>query len=176
MRRKIMERLKKWQNAKNRLPLLLYGARQVGKTYILREFGRSCFENMVYVNFEEDKALAGYLEVKLTPAYIIKVIEEQYDVKIFPQKTLIIFDEIQSCEHALTSLKYFAEQAPEYCVVAAGSLLGVAINRQQFSFPVGKVQLENLYPLDLEEYLWARDKDMLVDLIRQCYTTNKPLP
>ena len=72
MRRKIMERLKKWQNAKNRLPLLLYGARQVGKTYILREFGRSCFENMVYVNFEEDKALAGYLEVKLTPAYIIK--------------------------------------------------------------------------------------------------------
>ena len=93
MRRKIMERLKKWQNAKNRLPLLLYGARQVGKTYILREFGRSCFENMVYVNFEEDKALAGYLEVKLTPAYIIKVIEEQYDVKIFPQKTLIISDE-----------------------------------------------------------------------------------
>lgn len=89
---------------------------------------------------------------------------------------MIIFDEIQSCEHALTSLKYFAEQAPEYCVVAAGSLLGVAINRQQFSFPVGKVQLENLYPLDLEEYLWARDKDMLVDLIRQCYTTNKPLP
>ena len=135
-----------------------------------------CFENMVYVNFEEDKALAGYLEVKLTPAYIIKVIEEQYGVKIFPQKTLIIFDEIQSCEHALTSLKYFAEQAPEYCVVAAGSLLGVAINRQQYSFPVGKVQLENLYPLDLEEYLWARDKDMLVDLIRQCYATNKPLP
>ena len=83
MRRKIMERLKKWRNANNRLPLLLYGARQVGKTYILREFGRSCFENMVYVNFEEDKALAGYLEVKLTPAYIIKVIEEQYDVKIF---------------------------------------------------------------------------------------------
>ena len=95
MRRKIMERLKKWRNAKNRLPLLLYGARQVGKTYILREFGRSCFENTVYVNFEEDKALAGYLEVKLTPAYIIKVIEEQYGVKIYPQKTLIIFDEIQ---------------------------------------------------------------------------------
>lgn len=149
MRRKIMERLKKWRNAKNRLPLLLYGARQVGKTYIIREFGRSYFENTVYVNFEEDKALAGYLEVKLTPAYIIKVIEEQYGVKIYPEKTLIIFDEIQSCEHALTSLKYFAEQAPEYCVVAAGSLLGVAINRQQFSFPVGKVQLENLY----EDYL-----------------------
>ena len=177
MRRKIMERLRAWKaDAKHRLPLLLYGARQVGKTYILKEFGKECFTNTVYVNFEEDRLLASYLELKLTPAYVIRTIEEQYNVKINPETTLLIFDEIQSCERALTSLKYFAEQAPEYCIVAAGSLLGVAINRQQYSFPVGKVQLEHLYPLDLEEYLWAKGKDQLVALIHASYATNKPLP
>lgn len=177
MRRKIMERLEAWRTSgEKRLPLLLYGARQVGKTYILKEFGREHFENTVYVNFEEDRILAGYLQLRLAPDYIIKTIEDLYAVKIEPEKTLLIFDEVQSCERALTSLKYFSEQAPEYCVVAAGSLLGVAINREQFSFPVGKVRLEHLYPLDLEEYLWAKGREQLAQLIRHCFTSNLPLP
>ena len=177
MRRKIIDRLEAWRTSgAKRLPLLLYGARQVGKTYILKEFGEQYFTNTVYINFEEDRIIAGYLELRLAPSYIVQTIEELYDVKIEPEKTLIIFDEIQSCERALTALKYFAEQAPEYCVVAAGSLLGVAINREQFSFPVGKVQLEHLYPLDLEEYLWAKGKEQLPQLIRHSFATDKPLP
>lgn len=177
MRRKIIDRLEAWRTSgAKRLPLLLYGARQVGKTYILKEFGELYFTNTVYINFEEDRIIAGYLELRLAPSYIVQTIEELYDVKIEPEKTLLIFDEIQSCERALTALKYFAEQAPEYCVVAAGSLLGVAINREQFSFPVGKVQLEHLYPLDLEEYLWAKGKEQLAQLIRHSFATDKPLP
>lgn len=176
MRRKIMQRLLAWKHKTNRLPLLLYGARQVGKTFILQEFGQQYFQNTVYINFEEDRILAAYLELKLTPAYIIRTIEEQYAVKIKPEKTLLILDEVQSCERALTALKYFAEQAPEYCVVAAGSLLGVAINRERFSFPVGKVQLETLYPLDFEEYLWAVGKEPLAQLIRTSYEASQPLP
>lgn len=177
MRRKIMTKLAEWRTNKvNRLPLLLYGARQVGKTYILQEFGKQYFQNTVYVNFEEDRILAGYLEMRLQPAFIIKTIEELYNVKIEPENTLLIFDEIQSCERALTSLKYFAEQAPQYCVVAAGSLLGVAINRANYSFPVGKVQIMRLYPLDMEEYLWAQDKTKLTQLIKICYDNNQPLP
>lgn len=177
MRRKIMERLEKWRtSAAKRLPLLLYGARQVGKTYILKEFGREHFSNTVYINFEEDRVIAGYLQLRLNPSYIIKTIEDLYSVKIEAENTLIIFDEIQSCERALTSLKYFAEEAPEYCVVAAGSLLGVAINREQFSFPVGKVQLEHLYPLDLEEFMWAKGKEHLTQLIRHSYAADSPLP
>ena len=162
MQRKIMAKLAEWRTSKsNRLPLLLYGARQVGKTYILQEFGKQYFQNTVYVNFEEDKILASYLEMRLQPNYIINTIEELYSVKIEPETTLIIFDEIQSCARALTALKYFAEQAPEYCVVAAGSLLGVVINRDKHSFPVGKVQIMRLFPLDLEEYLWAKKKASL---------------
>lgn len=177
MRRKIMDRLEAWRTlGAKRLPLLLYGARQVGKTYILKEFGKEHFTNTVYINFEEDRLMAGYLQLRLTPSYIVQTIEEQYGVKIEPEKTLLIFDEIQSCERALTSLKYFAEQAPEYCIVAAGSLLGVAINREQFSFPVGKVRLEHLYPLDLEEFLWAKGKEQLVQLIRRSFAADAPLP
>ena len=172
-----MAKLAKWRASKNnRLPLLLYGARQVGKTYILQEFGKQYFQNTVYVNFEEDKILASYLEMRLQPDYIIKTIEELYGVKIEPENTLLIFDEIQSCARALTSLKYFAEQAPEYCIVAAGSLLGVVINRENHSFPVGKVEIIRLYPLDMEEYLWAKEKTSLTQLIKACYMNNQPLP
>ena len=177
MQRKIMNKLAEWRASKSKhLPLLLYGARQVGKTYILQEFGKQYFQNTVYVNFEEDKILASYLEMRLQPDYIIKTIEELYGVKIEPENTLLIFDEIQSCARALTSLKYFAEQAPQYCVVAAGSLLGVVINRENHSFPVGKVQIMRLFPLDMEEYLWAKEKSSLAQLIRASYINNQPLP
>lgn len=176
MKRKIMDKLEAWRTAgSNRLPLLLYGARQVGKTYILQKFGQEHFTNVVYINFEEDRILASYLDMRINPDFIIQTIEELYNVRIKPEETLLIFDEIQSCERALTSLKYFAEQAPQYCVVAAGSLLGVAINRQNFSFPVGKVQIMRLYPLDMEEFLWAKGKRMLCQMIRHGFINNAPL-
>lgn len=177
MKRKIMDKLEAWRaSGNNRLPLLLYGARQVGKTYILQQFGQEHFANVVYINFEEDRILASYLDMRINPDFIIQTIEELYNVQIKAEETLLIFDEIQSCERALTSLKYFAEQAPQYCVVAAGSLLGVAINRQNFSFPVGKVQIMRLYPLDMEEFLWAKGKKMLCQMIQYCFINNVPLP
>lgn len=177
MKRKIMDKLEAWRTSgNNRLPLLLYGARQVGKTYILQQFGQEHFSNVVYINFEEDRILASYLAMRINPEFIIKTVEELYNVQIKAEETLLIFDEIQSCERALTSLKYFAEQAPQYCVVAAGSLLGVAINRQNFSFPVGKVQIMRLYPLDMEEFLWAKGKKMLCQMIQHSFINNTPLP
>lgn len=177
MKRKIMDKLEAWRTSgNNRLPLLLYGARQVGKTYILQQFGQEHFANVVYINFEEDRILASYLDMRINPDFIIQTIEELYNVQIKAEETLLIFDEIQSCERALTSLKYFAEQAPQYCVVAAGSLLGVAINRQNFSFPVGKVQIMRLYPLDMEEFLWAKGKKMLCQMIQHSFINNAPLP
>ena len=177
MRRKIMEKLKEWRDTGDgRLPLLLFGVRQAGKTYVLKEFGNTYFDNVVYVNFEEDRVLSAYLDLRIDPSYVIKTIENVYHVRIIPQKTLLIFDEIQSCERALTSLKYFAEQAPEYCVVAAGSLLGVVINRQKYSFPVGKVKLLQMYPMNMEEFLWAKDKTLLADTIYDCFVNNKPMP
>lgn len=177
MKRKIMDKLEAWRTSGNhRLPLLLYGARQVGKTYILQQFGQEHFANVVYINFEEDRILASYLAMRINPDFIIQTIEELYNVQIKAEETLLIFDEIQSCERALTFLKYFAEQAPQYCVVAAGSLLGVAINRQNFSFPVGKVQIMRLYPLDMEEFLWAKGKKMLCQMIQHSFINDAPLP
>ena len=156
MKRKIYDELLKWKElGKNKMPLLLYGARQVGKTYIMTEFGQENYSNTVYVNFESDEKIISYFEESILPEDIIKLLEEYYKTKIIPGQTLIIFDEIQNCNKALTSLKYFAEQAPEYDIVAAGSLLGVAINREKYSFPVGKVFIKTVYPLDFEEFLWA---------------------
>ena len=167
MRRRILEKLRQWRaSGIERLPLLLFGVRQSGKTYIIKKFGENDFKNVVYINFEEDRILASYLDINVDPLYIVKTIESVYHVKIEEENTLLIFDEIQSCERALNSLKYFAEQAPGYCVIAAGSLLGVAVNRQHYSFPVGKVIIKQMYPMDFEEFLWACGKEMLADTIR----------
>lgn len=111
------------------MPLVLYGARQVGKTYILQEFGRDYFKNSIYINFERMPAVAGYFEGDLRPDRLLRLLEEHFGARIVPEDTLLIFDEVQACERALTSLKYFCEEAPEYHIVAAGSLLGVAIRR-----------------------------------------------
>jgi len=177
MYRKIEEELKKWKADTNRKPLLLYGARQVGKTYTLLKFGEDCFENYVYVNLEIEK---GFQEIfqgnNSHPDRILRLIEAISGKEISPQKTLLILDEIQSCPPALTSLKYFCEEAQEYCVVAAGSLLGVALERQQFSFPVGKVHSVTMYPMDFEEFLLANGKEILVDEIYQASITCNPLP
>lgn len=177
MQRKITDKLVKWKKqTKSRLPLVLYGARQVGKTFIITEFARQNFSNMIYLNFELNPALKSIFEGEISPQRIIGYLETYFNQKIQPDKTLIFFDEIQSCERALTSLKYFAEEEQQYHIATAGSLLGVAINRENFSFPVGKVQIETLYPLDFEEFLWALDKRKLAEEIRTFFGENKPLP
>lgn len=177
MRRKIEQKLIAWKNKGSaRMPLLLNGARQVGKTYILREFGTKEFKNVVYINLETNLTVASYFSDNIAPEKIIRYLEASANEKIIPGETLIILDEIQSCERALTALKYFCEETPEYHIAAAGSLLGVAINRQHYSFPVGKVETLTLYPLDFEEFLWAREKEFLCDEIRQAYETMEPLP
>lgn len=176
MKRKITAKLLKWKNSENRKPLLMYGARQVGKTYIINEFGRNNYQNILYVNLETNLAIAADFNSDISPQHIIKSLEVFYQQKILPETTLIFFDEIQSCERALTALKYFCEDAPEYHVIAAGSLLGVAIKREKYSFPVGKVDLLHMYPLDMEEFLYALDQGPLIAAIKDGFANNQALP
>jgi predicted AAA+ superfamily ATPase len=177
MQRKLEKQLLEWKNRDSkRMPLIINGARQVGKTYTLRQFGRENFRNVAYVNLEANLALATYFEGDINPHKIIRYLEASLGERIIPNETLIILDEIQACERALTSLKYFSEEAPEYYIVAAGSLLGIAINREHYSFPVGKVETLILYPFDFEEYLWGRGKHLLCNEIKNSYLTMEPMP
>lgn len=175
MKRKITGQLIEWKNSSARKPLILNGARQVGKTFILREFGRENYKNTVYVNLESNGTVASMFNDDISPSKLIKYLEAETGERILPNETLIILDEIQSCERAVTSLKYFCEEAPDYHIAAAGSLLGVAINRNQTSFPVGKVNVLRLYPLDFEEFLTAMGNDLLIDEITECYTQMSPM-
>ena len=174
MERKIYKDLLEWKDRADRKPLILQGARQVGKTYIVNYFAGKEYKNSVYCNFEKDIGLHDFFE-DLTPETIIKKLSLYKRKEILPGNTLIIFDEIQACPQAMTSLKYFNEEANEYHIIALGSLLGVSVNRENFSFPVGKVQFMTLYALDFEEYLMARGEDALIELIRGGYNTNTPL-
>ncbi len=175
MERKIIKKLIEWKNASDRLPLILYGARQVGKTYTLLSFGKTHYKNTVYCNFEDNLETAAIFARDLNPTRIIKELEAQTGQTILKGDTLLIFDELQACERALTSLKYFCENAPEYHIIGAGSLLGIAVNREKHSFPVGKVDMMTLYPLDFEEFLQGLGKKDLLDLIRESYFLNKPM-
>ena len=178
VKRKVETLLLNWKKRpdEERKPLLLNGARQVGKTYILRKFGEEQFSNVVYVNLEANLTAASFFGENISPERLIRYLESASGEKIVPGKSLLIFDEIQSCERALTSLKYFCEEAPQYHVAAAGSLLGVAVNRQQYSFPVGKVETATLFPLDFEEFLWARGKSSFAKDIQAAYSAMEPLP
>ena len=175
MKRKIYNDLVEWKNKPGRMPLIVNGARQVGKSYILQEFGKLEFDNCIMVNLEIDKALVEKFEENIEPLAIIQYLESAHSQRIISGKTLIVLDEIQACERALTSLKYFCELLPEYHIVAAGSLLGVAINRQKYSFPVGKVDEMTLFPMDFEEFLWALGRENFTLLIREHYVSNEPL-
>ena len=166
MYRKIIEDLKKWKNKKDRLPLILRGARQVGKTWILQEFGKECFDDVLYINFENAGSIADLFEENIKPKRIIEYLSAYHHKKIEPQKTLIIFDEIQEFPRALTALKYFAEETPEYAICCAGSLLGVFLH-DKVSFPVGKVDFLELQPLDFEEFLIANDEIPLINIIKE---------
>ena len=176
MYRKIMSELLEWKKNRNRMPLVLYGARQVGKTHILQEFAERCYENSTYFNFESNISLSSYFEQTINEKKIIEYLEAETNQKIIPDKTLIIFDEIQVCERALTSLKYFNENAPQYHIVCAGSLLGVAINREKYSFPVGNIDSMNMYPLDFEEYMLAFGEEKLCNEIKNCFERKMPMP
>jgi len=176
MFRKIQHFLKQWKENPYRKPLILQGARQVGKTYSVLEFGRIHYENVAYFNFETTPKLSSTFDENISPDYLIPILSRIANQTIIREKTLIIFDEIQLCERALTSLKYFCENAPDYHIIAAGSLLGVAVNRQQFSFPVGKADIKTLYPMDMEEFLLACNEDDLLSQIKTCFHEDKPLP
>ena len=175
MERKIVKKLNEWKNARNRMPLILYGARQVGKTYTILSFGREHYKNTVYCNFEDSTEFAAIFERDLNPERIVRELAAKSGQTIFKGDTLLFFDEIQASERALTSLKYFCENAPGYHIIAAGSLLGIAVNREKYSFPVGKVDMMTLYPLDFEEFLWALGKEDLAQLIRHSFEFNSPL-
>ena len=153
MYRKIMTNLINWKNDKNRKPLILRGARQVGKTYIIKEFGNENYDGVAYFNFDHDKALYNLFENTKDPKRILEQLSFIYGKSIIPQKTLIVFDEIQECPNALNSLKYFAEEANEYHIVSAGSLLGIRLSHT--SFPVGKVDFLDMYPMTFAEFLEA---------------------
>jgi len=176
MFRKIMRYLEQWKESKYRKPLLLQGARQVGKTYSILEFGRAHYDNVAYFNFETDPKLQETFAEDITPRYLLPILSHISGQTIVTEKTLVVFDEIQLCERALTSLKYFCEEAPEYHVIASGSLLGVAVNRSKFSFPVGKVDMKTLYPMDFEEFMVALGESDLVERIRTCFENDTSMP
>ena len=176
MYRKITEYLTEWKNSKTRKPLVLQGARQVGKTYSVLEFGRKHYDNVAYFNFETNPKLNETFSENISPEYLVPVLSHIAGQTIVKEKTLIVFDEVQLCERALTSLKYFCENAPEYHIIVAGSLLGVAVNRAKFSFPVGKVDIKTMYPMDMEEFLLALGEEELVGRIKKCFAENASLP
>lgn len=173
MKREIINDLIKWKTLENRKPLIVHGARQVGKTYIIKQFGKEYYDNLIYVNFETNQELSLQISDSIDAKYIINKLELFFGEKIIPGKTLIFFDEIQANERALTSLKYFYEDAPEYHIIAAGSLLGIAINRKEYSFPVGKVQMMNMYPLSFKEFLIAIGRENLIDEIKEHFNSDE---
>ncbi len=165
MKRNLMKSLKEWKNSPYRKPLILSGARQVGKTWLMKEFGRTEYTNTVYVNFDQDINAAGLFEGSINPDRIILGLRALSGMEIDPDNTLIIFDEVQEAPRALTSLKYFCEEAPQYSIIAAGSLLGVALHAGT-SFPVGKVDRMHLYPLNFQEFLYAMGEDAAAEILQ----------
>lgn len=165
MKRFITEKLVKWKESKDRKPLILRGARQVGKTFILKEFGEKYYDSVAYFNFDHDDGLSSLFNNTKDPKRILEQLALISGKKINPETTLIIFDEVQECPDALNSLKYFKEEAPSYHVVCAGSLLGIKLSKT--SFPVGKVEFLDMYPMTFSEFLIADNLENLVTLMNE---------
>ena len=157
MKRNAIQELIKWKSSEDRKPMVMRGARQVGKTWLMKEFGHSCYESYVYFNFDEEDELRSIFEANKNPNRIIELLSMITGAKILPEKTLVIFDEIQECPEALNTLKYFKEKANDYHVIAAGSLLGTLLAKPK-SYPVGMVNLLDIYPLTFDEFLAATDE------------------
>ena len=164
--RLLMQQLIHWKNKRTRKPLIIRGARQVGKTWLMKEFGKRYFEQTVYISFDNNERMKNVFEADFDLPRILSSLKIESGQQIEPEKTLLIFDEVQEVPKALTALKYFCENAPEYPIVAAGSLLGVALHRGT-SFPVGKVEFLNLYPLNFQEFVLAVGETGLADLLEQ---------
>ncbi len=165
MERVAMKELVSWKNKPGRKPLIIRGARQVGKTWLMKEFGKNEYTETVYVNFESSKLLKTLFVDNFDINRIITALQIETGTQVYSENTLIIFDEIQEAEGAITSLKYFCENAPQYHIIAAGSLLGVAMHKHT-SFPVGKVEFLDLYPLNYAEFLLALDQQPLLNLLK----------
>ena len=167
MQRDALQQLIEWKNSKNRKPLILQGARQVGKTWLLKEFGKTMYKNCAYVTFDRSKLLKDIFSGEIVISKLIETIGIESHTQILPNETLIILDEIQECPEALTTLKYFCEQAPEYHIVVAGSLLGVSLSSSLSGsgFPVGKVDFMTLYPINFFEFLDAVNESKFREMI-----------
>ena len=175
MERKIYQNLLKWKEKHSKTPYMLIGARQTGKTYILTQFCKNEFKNYLYLNLDSQPEIKEIFEKTIEPNQIIKNIEAILAINIDIENTIIFIDEIQVSEKAICSLKYFCESEKNYKIIVAGSLLGVKINRFKSSFPVGKVWIEYLYPMDYEEFLMAIGEKSLLDLIKESYREMKPM-
>lgn len=166
MQRELLQNLTHWKKKADRKPLIIRGARQVGKTWLMKEFGKSYYKNIAYVNFETALSLHNIFKTGFETDKLITALKIESGSEIIPGDTLIILDEIQECEAAITSLKYFQENANQYHIVAAGSLLGVALHKNR-SFPVGKVDFLDLHPLNFNEFLLAVNEPQLLELLQK---------
>ena len=175
MYRDITHELLNWKESRRRKPLLITGVRQCGKTYVLKEFGEKNFENTCYINFEANSKYSGIFDYDFDIDRIIRELESVERTNIIPGKTLIIFDEIQECPKAITSLKYFCENKSELHVAGAGSLLGVALKKESISFPVGKVNRMQMYPMSFKEFLIAMGEESYVDMFAD-WNVNREIP
>ena len=175
MQRDFIQNLIEWKDSKRRKPLILTGVRQCGKTYLLKEFGSEYFDNFCYINFESAGKYSAIFEYDYDVKRILRELELAENVKIIAGKTLLIFDEIQECPKAITSLKYFCENLQELHLVCAGSLLGVAIKKENISFPVGKVNRMQLYPMSFKEYLQAVGEGKYIELFND-WNINREIP
>ena len=175
MKRNLYANLLYWKNNKIKMPYMLIGARQTGKTYIITEFCKNEFENYIYINLDSMEDIKQIFEQTIKPDEIIKNIEGLIGKAIDIDNTIIFIDEIQVSERAISSLKYFCESKKEYKIIVAGSLLGVKVNRFKSSFPVGKVWIDYLYPMNFEEFLLAIGEEKLLDLINESYKEMKPM-
>lgn len=175
MQRDFIQNLIEWKDSKRRKPLILTGVRQCGKTYLLKEFGSEYFDNFCYINFESAGKYSAIFEYDYDVKRILRELELAENVKITAGKTLLIFDEIQECPKAITSLKYFCENLQELHLVCAGSLLGVALKKENISFPVGKVNRMQLYPMSFKEYLQAVGEGKYIELFND-WNINREIP
>ncbi|MEG0126785.1 MAG: AAA family ATPase, partial [Clostridia bacterium] len=165
MERLILKDLLKWKNSKYRKPLILKGVRQVGKTWILKEFGRQSYENTAYFNFDEHEEYKQFFEITKDVERLLQNLMLASGQKIVPEKTLIIFDEVQDCPKVINAMKYFCENAPQYHIACAGSLLGIALCKPS-SFPVGKVDFLQINPMSFVEFLMANGDASLVQYLQ----------